>query len=228
MTTPSARPLASDHLALVVEGATAMETILGTRARARFLKLANVCKAVSRVVSPAERVDRRLVRRKDTTHQNQPSATGERRRHDPEAHIGVGISGKEGPQAVNNSDFAIGQFSLPLLLKHGRMRRAKSSSTPSSNIVLTFVLSTTKRTAAGGTSFYEPGSTVSTSFAFTPLASAGSTLTPVPRRCASILGCMPRVASHGPERHEHGLRYFTGGPRYLYLSRAVYWRLQNV
>jgi len=47
-----------------------------------------------------------------------------------EAHIGVGIFGKEGRQAVNNSDFAIGQFQFLkyLLFLHGRwnyMRVAK-------------------------------------------------------------------------------------------------------
>lgn len=38
------------------------------------------------------------------------------------AHIGVGIKGEEGLQAVNSSDFAIAQFRFlgPLLLKHGR------------------------------------------------------------------------------------------------------------
>lgn len=37
------------------------------------------------------------------------------------AHVGVGISGQEGRQAVMASDFAIGQFRLlvPLLLIHG-------------------------------------------------------------------------------------------------------------
>jgi len=38
-----------------------------------------------------------------------------------EAHIGVGIKGEEGVQAVNSSDYAIAQFRYlePLLLKHG-------------------------------------------------------------------------------------------------------------
>ncbi len=38
------------------------------------------------------------------------------------AHIGVGISGQEGMQAVMASDFAIAQFRflVPLLLVHGR------------------------------------------------------------------------------------------------------------
>ena len=47
-----------------------------------------------------------------------------------EAHIGIGISGLEGQQAVNSSDFAIAQFRFlePLLLIHGRwnfMRMSK-------------------------------------------------------------------------------------------------------
>lgn len=39
-----------------------------------------------------------------------------------EAHIGVGIKGEEGVQAVNSADYAIAQFRFlsPLLLKHGR------------------------------------------------------------------------------------------------------------
>lgn len=44
-------------------------------------------------------------------------------------HIGVGIIGKEGMQAVNNSDFAIGQFRFlrQLLLVHGRMSYQRMS-----------------------------------------------------------------------------------------------------
>lgn len=38
------------------------------------------------------------------------------------AHVGVGIHGLEGAQAVNNSDFSLGQFRFlkRLLLVHGR------------------------------------------------------------------------------------------------------------
>ena len=48
-----------------------------------------------------------------------------------EAHIGIGISGLEGQQAVNASDFSIAQFRFlePLLLVHGRwnyMRMSKA------------------------------------------------------------------------------------------------------
>ena len=46
-----------------------------------------------------------------------------------EAHLGIGISGKEGMQAVNNSDFAIAQFRYlrRLLLVHGRWNYLRSS-----------------------------------------------------------------------------------------------------
>ncbi len=47
-----------------------------------------------------------------------------------EAHIGVGIRGEEGLQAVNASDYAIAQFRFlqPLLLKHGRRNYNRLSS----------------------------------------------------------------------------------------------------
>lgn len=48
-----------------------------------------------------------------------------------EAHIGIGISGLEGQQAVNASDFAIAQFRFlePLLLIHGRWNFMRMSKT---------------------------------------------------------------------------------------------------
>ncbi len=63
-----------------------------------------------------------------------------------EAQIGVGISGREGRQAVNSSDFAIAQFRFlkRLLLVHGRLdyRRTCKVVVYSfyKNIVLTLVL----------------------------------------------------------------------------------------
>ena len=46
-----------------------------------------------------------------------------------QGHIGVGIIGKEGMQAVNNSDFAIGQFQFlrQLLFVHGRFAYRRTS-----------------------------------------------------------------------------------------------------
>lgn len=48
-----------------------------------------------------------------------------------EAHIGIGISGLEGQQAVNSSDFAIAQFRFleSLLLVHGRWNFMRMSKT---------------------------------------------------------------------------------------------------
>lgn len=45
------------------------------------------------------------------------------------AHVGVGIKGEEGVQAVNAADFAIGQFRFltPLILKHGRYNYIRMS-----------------------------------------------------------------------------------------------------
>jgi phospholipid-transporting ATPase len=45
------------------------------------------------------------------------------------AHVGIGISGMEGVQAVNSSDYAIAQFKFlkNLLLVHGRMNYARIS-----------------------------------------------------------------------------------------------------
>ncbi len=45
------------------------------------------------------------------------------------AHIGVGVCGLEGQQAVNNSDYAVGQFRFlsNLLLEHGRFNYRRTS-----------------------------------------------------------------------------------------------------
>jgi phospholipid-translocating ATPase/phospholipid-transporting ATPase len=46
-----------------------------------------------------------------------------------EAHVGVGIKGEEGLQAVNSADYAIAQFRYltPLILKHGRYNYLRMS-----------------------------------------------------------------------------------------------------
>lgn len=48
-----------------------------------------------------------------------------------EAHIGIGIYGNEGMQAVQSSDFAIGEFKFlwRLLLHHGRLNYLRNSET---------------------------------------------------------------------------------------------------
>lgn len=54
-----------------------------------------------------------------------------------EAHIGVGIKGEEGLQAVNSADFAIAQFRYlsDLTLKHGRYNYIRMSS-----LVILFII----------------------------------------------------------------------------------------
>ncbi len=52
-----------------------------------------------------------------------PSLTACRHRsHHQSAHVGIGLSGKEGLQACNSSDYSIAQFRFlsRLLLVHGR------------------------------------------------------------------------------------------------------------
>ncbi len=63
-----------------------------------------------------------------------------------EANVGIGIIGKEGRQAANNADFAIGQFKFlkPLLLVHGRWNYIRQSRvflySMHKNMVLTLTL----------------------------------------------------------------------------------------
>jgi phospholipid-transporting ATPase len=86
-----------------------------------------------------------------------------------EANVGVGIIGKEGRQAANNADFAIGQFKFlrHLMLVHGRANYLRQSKvflySVHKNFVLTLTLIYFSYYAAfSGTSPYE--STVYTGF----------------------------------------------------------------
>jgi len=112
--------------ALVIEGA-ALKHLLGDEELEEILfAVASVCDAVIACrVSPKQKAELvNLVR-----HNVKPTpitlAIGDGANDVgmiQEAHVGVGISGKEGTQAVNASDFAISQFRFleSLVLIHGR------------------------------------------------------------------------------------------------------------
>ncbi|KAH8054814.1 phospholipid-translocating ATPase [Aureococcus anophagefferens] len=158
-----------------------------------------------------------------------------------EANIGVGISGKEGRQAVNNADFAIAQFRFlkPLLFHHGRKNYRRMSKVIIysffKNIVLTFVLFYFQADCAwSGTSFYE--SWVYSGFNFflglIPLAMgffdhdvADATVDKYPRLYAAGLHRMDLNVTN----MAYGtLEAIAASLAIYYLTREVYWRPMSI
>jgi phospholipid-transporting ATPase len=123
---PSFESLTSDHLALIVDGDVLTKLLGDVQAERLLLMLGKICKSVlaCRVSPEQKRLLVRLVRR-GISPQPVTLAIGDGANDVAmiqEAQIGVGISGKEGRQAVNASDFAIAQFRYlkRLMLVHGR------------------------------------------------------------------------------------------------------------
>jgi magnesium-transporting ATPase (P-type) len=111
---------------LVIEGA-ALERLLGDSELEEILfAVANTCNSVIACrVSPAQKAQLVQLVRRYVVPEPVTLAIGDGANDVgmiQEAHVGVGISGKEGQQAVNASDFAIAQFRflLDLTLIHGR------------------------------------------------------------------------------------------------------------
>nr|CCA23888.1 phospholipidtransporting ATPase putative [Albugo laibachii Nc14] len=111
--------------ALIIDGASLSLVLASSIWNLHLLRVALLCKVVIACrVSPhqkAQLVELVKVNVKDS----HTLSIGDGANDVPmiqTAHIGVGISGQEGMQAVNSSDFAIPQFRflLPLLLVHGR------------------------------------------------------------------------------------------------------------
>ncbi len=150
MDAPHFKQLTSDTVALVVDGPALVHIFGVPEYEAMFLRLSSICRSVVACrVSPAQkRMIVRLV--KDGVHPSPITLSIGDGANDvamiQEAQIGVGISGKEGTQAVNSADFAIAQFRFlkPLLLKHGRYDYRRMSKVILysfyKNIVLTFIL----------------------------------------------------------------------------------------
>ena len=113
-------------VALLVTG-QALEEISPCGGEDAFLPVAVRCAVVIACrVSPLQKAQMvRLVRKRSPGRAPVTLAVGDGANDVPmiqEAQVGVGISGKEGRQAVNSADFAIGQFRYlsRLLLVHGR------------------------------------------------------------------------------------------------------------
>jgi len=112
--------------ALVIEGA-ALDQLLGdTQLEEILFAVASSCDSVIACrVSPAQKAQLVQLVRRYVVPEPVTLAIGDGANDVgmiQEAHVGVGISGKEGQQAVNSSDFAIAQFKYleTLLLIHGR------------------------------------------------------------------------------------------------------------
>lgn len=123
---PSFESLTSEHLALIIDGDVLTNLLGDIQAERLLLMLGKICKSVlaCRVSPEQKRLLVRLVRR-GISPQPVTLAIGDGANDVAmiqEAQIGVGISGKEGRQAVNASDFAIAQFRYlkRLMLVHGR------------------------------------------------------------------------------------------------------------
>lgn len=111
---------------LVIEGA-ALEMMLGDSELEEILfAVANTCDSVIACrVSPAQKANLVQLVRRYVVPEPVTLAIGDGANDVgmiQAAHVGVGISGKEGAQAVNASDFAIGQFRFlqDMILIHGR------------------------------------------------------------------------------------------------------------
>ncbi|KAE8996268.1 Phospholipid-transporting ATPase 3 [Phytophthora rubi] len=116
----------SGRHAVVIDGECLELTLADERCQSEFLSLAMACEAVVCCrVSPSQKAEVvTLVRTANKKVRTLAIGDGA---NDvamiQRAHVGVGISGQEGMQAVNSSDYAIGQFYFleKLLLHHGRL-----------------------------------------------------------------------------------------------------------
>ena len=114
------------HISLVVDG-TSLSCILdNAKAVKMFSMLSFMCHSVICCrVSPIQKSDVVKLVKQGFKFKPMTLAIGDGANDVSmiqEAHVGIGISGKEGLQAVNSSDYAIARFRflLPLLMLHGR------------------------------------------------------------------------------------------------------------
>jgi phospholipid-transporting ATPase len=116
----------NEHLALLVDGKSLLTIMAEKELTADLLKFATMCKAVIACrVSPSQKMQIVAMVRKGVKPEPMTLSIGDGANDVPmilEAHVGVGISGNEGMQAVRSADFAIAQFRYlkRLMLFHGR------------------------------------------------------------------------------------------------------------
>jgi len=143
-------PSEKQAFALIVDGPTLIHILSAPRLKNAFLKVCVQCVAVVACrVSPSQKAD--IVDMVKSGVQPAPVtlAIGDGANDVGmilEAHVGVGISGNEGRQAVNSSDFAFAQFKFlkRLLVVHGRWNYIRLSKvflySMHKNVVLTLAL----------------------------------------------------------------------------------------
>jgi len=130
---PQLAEMSTDHLALVVDGPSLTDILKSQEHTDALLQLGCFCRAVIACrVSPAQKQLVVKMVKNGLPHKPITLSIGDGANDVPmiqEAQIGVGISGKEGRQAVNASDFAIAQFRFleRLLLIHGRWNYRRTS-----------------------------------------------------------------------------------------------------
>ena len=154
------------NMAVVVTGAALYHIIGHPEREKKFLITATLCKAVIACrVSPGQKASIIKMVKEGIKPRPMTLAIGDGANDVnmiQEAEVGVGISGKEGLQAVNSSDFAIAQFRFlkRLLLVHGRWSYVRMSKVVLysfyKNVVITMALFCFNAfTGFSGTSFFE-------------------------------------------------------------------------
>uniref|UniRef100_A0A7S0EQ35 Phospholipid-transporting ATPase n=1 Tax=Hanusia phi TaxID=3032 RepID=A0A7S0EQ35_9CRYP len=116
----------TEHLALIVDGKSLLVLMEEAELSKTLLTVAKMCKAVIACrVSPNQKREIVTMVRHGVQPEPMTLSIGDGANDVPmimEAHVGVGISGNEGLQAVRSADYAIAQFRFlkRLMLIHGR------------------------------------------------------------------------------------------------------------
>jgi magnesium-transporting ATPase (P-type) len=139
-----------EELAVVLDGPSLLHVLGRDEAKAKLLAITNSCTAVIACrVSPSQKALIVKMVKEGIAPTPMTLAIGDGANDVgmiQEAHLGIGISGKEGLQAVNSADFAIAQFRFlkSLLVVHGRWNYRRMAKVVRysfyKNIVLTLTL----------------------------------------------------------------------------------------